>query len=153
MSGSTLLLILKSLFPFAKELILKDKDLSTFLLTNKLASIMLGCLIFLFVIFVYVSEVADGALKEVEKQKFTSGYQAANIIDLKAQLEHLSDDKLMLMDQLKKCGVPPATSLEAPSTHVPTARIKAGKTKDKQVNEGLKSYIDARLRALEQNGK
>jgi hypothetical protein len=142
----------KSLIPLAREIIFKDKDLKAFLLANKVGSILFGCLVFLFLAFLYVAELADNSSREIEKLKFSGGYDSANIIDLKGQIESLKADKGLLMQQLQRCGVPPATLPGLPDNKLPPTQIinKASKTQDKPTSDGLKSYFEERLRALEQ---
>lgn len=151
MSGSTLLLIVKSILPLAREIILKDKNLKAFVFSNKVGSILFGCLVFLFVAFVYVAEIADNNSRELEKLKFTNGYEAAKVIELVAQIDNLKSDKELLIFQLQKCGIPPAVPQGIPDTRLPATQIinKASKTKDKPTSDGLRAYFDERLRALE----
>lgn len=146
MGGSTLLLILKSLLPLAKEIILKDKDLHAFLLDNKLASILSGCLIFLFVLFLYVSEVADKNSKELERLKISSSYEVKVNEELKARIAGLELDKANLLKTLS----------ERQSSPSPGAgnHGSSSKTKGRRNDENLKFYLEQRLKTLEQhNGK
>lgn len=150
MSGTTLLLILKSLFPLAREIILKDKDLRAFLLDNKLASILSGCLIFLFVLFLYISEVADSALKDLDRLKFVYEHQSRTVEELKERNAALEKDKQSLLDALNNREPPQSpTNHHQPSDAKPPRRTRSKLPDD----VSIKFYIEQRLRSLEQDGK
>lgn len=151
MSGTTLLLILKSLFPLAREIILKDKDLRAFLLDNKLASILSGCLIFLFVLFLYISEVADTALKELDRLKFVYEHQVRTVEELKERNAALEMDKQSLLKALNTREPPqsPTNHQHQPPDAKPPRRTRSKLPDD----VSIKFYIEQRLRSLEQDGK
>lgn len=67
MSLSTLVLILRSLWPFVKEIVLRDKGLREFLLTNLTASMLAGCLVFVFLALYYISLIADTAVQRADE--------------------------------------------------------------------------------------
>lgn len=152
MSGTTLLLILKSLFPLAREVILRDKDLRAFLLDNKLASVLFGCLIFLFVLFMYISGVADSALKEIDRLKLTSQHQVSTIDDLRERNTALQRDKESLLETLKNRAPPQSPTAHqhnADSTKSPPRRPPKPKSDDMSI----KFYIEQRIRNLKNDGK
>jgi len=149
-SGTTLLLILKSLFPLAREIILKDKDLRAFLLDNKLASILSGCLIFLFVLFLYISEVADSALKDLDRLKFVYEHQSRTVEELKERNAALEKDKQSLLEALNNREPPQSPT----NHHQPPDAKPPRRTRSKLPDDvSIKFYIEQRLRSLEQDGK
>jgi hypothetical protein len=135
----------------AREIILKDKDLRAFLLDNKLASILSGCLIFLFVLFLYISEVADSALKERDRLKFVYEHQTRTVEELKERIVALEKDKQSLLDSLRNREPPP----QSPTNHHQSSDAKPPRRpRSKSPDDiSIKFYIEQRLRSLEQDGK
>lgn len=147
MSGSTLILILKSLLPFAKEIFLKDKDLKEFLLENKIATALSLCLICVFLLFLYMSEVADKALDEVKQLKQSSAYQEtvnselrSRVTEMKTQISNLETKNTELTNRLLGKSDNPKPTRSDAGRHATTP------AKKKQVEASLKSFIESSLK-------
>lgn len=92
MGSSTVLLVLKSLLPFIREILLKDKLLKELFLTNKLATAMTGCVAVLFVLFLHMSSRVDEGIHTNALLTQKSEFQEQTIKSLEARVATLSED-------------------------------------------------------------
>lgn len=141
MALSTLLLLLKSLFPFLKEILLRDKTLKAFVGDNKTATFLLSILVLVFILFLAVVDILSDKINELEKVKESGVFTTPQLEDANKRIKELED-------QLKLCRPvqPPDASQgnNRPTTHV-ASEGKKGKS--------LKDYASSRLKSLDDNGK
>jgi hypothetical protein len=136
----TILLILKSLFPFLKEIVLKDKGVKELLRSNKAATGLAVCLLVMFVLFYYVKVVAD--LTHARNTKLTT-----EMVELK---KTNGDQKLLISElegRLKK--VRPA--IPAPTTPHPSPpeRPTAAQPPKQKGKPSLRDYAIGKLKAID----
>lgn len=135
----TILLILKSLFPFLKEIVLKDKGVRELLLSNKAATGLAACLLVMFVLFYYVKVVAD--LTHAKNTKLTT-----EIVELK---KTNSDQTLLisvLEGRLKARPATPAPTTPHPS---PPERPTAAQPPKQKGKPSLRDYAIGKLKAID----
>lgn len=133
----TILLVLKSLFPFLREIVLRDKGVRELLLSNKAATGLAAFLLVMFVLFYYVKVVAD--LTHARNTKLMT-----EIVELK---KTDSDQKLLigvLEARLKARPAAPTTPSPSPPER-PTA-IQPPKQKGKP---SLRDYAIGKLNAID----
>lgn len=135
----TILLVLKSLFPFLREIVLKDKGVKELLLSNKAATGLAACLLMMFFLFYYVKVVAD--LTHARNIKLTEDA---------AVLEKTNADQQLLITTLegrlkgRPASSAPSTPDPPPPDH-PTA-MPPPKQKGKQ---SLKDYAIGKLKTID----
>lgn len=164
MPTSTLLLIAKSLWPFLKEIVLKDKGLRDLLVENKVASYLSGCLLFLFLLFLFTTSLAD---KNYDDAKRLAQDKSFNLETIKKNEERIANLEAEIKELRSSPKPPettppvdkPATTDEPAVTAQPTpsrpkkSTPKAARTSDKQkVESNLKSYVESRYQKLGQDG-
>lgn len=133
----TILLVLKSLFPFLREIVLRDKGVKELLLSNKAATGLAACLVVMFVLFYYVKVVAD--LTHARNIKLTE--------DAAVLQKTYDDQKLLIVvleGRLKAKPVAPPTPNPSPPDR-PTA-MQPPKQKGKPT---LKDYAIGKLKAID----
>ena len=159
--SSTLILIVKSLWPFLKEILLKDKGLRDLIAENVVATFLCGCLLFLFMLFVYTANLADKNFDLANGLKRDLEHRDESIASLTARLE-AADSELKKLREGPKAPPTPAVSSspaeqKTPEPHVPkpdrppTSPARPS-SKPKDPSGSLKSYVESRLK-LEQDGK
>jgi cell division protein FtsN len=135
----TILLVLKSLFPFLKEIVLRDKGVRELLLSNKAATGLAACLLVMFVLFYYVKVVAD--LTHVRNTKLTT-----ELVELKKtnsdQLELIG----VLEGRLKARPMKPAPTTPNPS---PPERPTAAQPPKQKGKPSLRDYAIGKLKAID----
>lgn len=147
MGPSTVLLILKSLLPFLKEILLKDRLLRELLLENKVATILAGCVFFLFILVAHVSDIATASAQDNATLKTTNSHLLESNKDLKDRVARLEEELRNLR------GSPP--SLEGPSEHhvpeptEPVEKPQPVKKKKKPPQQSLRSQIELRFKTFE----
>lgn len=132
----TILLVLKSLFPFLREIVLRDKGVKELLLSNKAATGLAACLVVMFVLFYYVKVVAD--LTHARNIKLTE--------DAAVLQKTYDDQKLLIVvleGRLKAKPVAPTPNPSPPDR--PTA-MQPPKQKGKPT---LKDYAIGKLKAID----
>ena len=162
----TWLLILKSLFPFLQELILKDKTFRELFTRNKLATFLLACLVLVFFLFLKVSDIADKAVSDNALAKQQSGYDSTLIADLKQRIVKLDEEKLALTKLLLKGGgkipddiTPPVTEdtpktlvvpqkPDTPNQDAIKPQITAPRPRRPTPDKGFKDYVEDQLKNL-----
>lgn len=142
MGSSTVILILKSLLPFMKEILFKDRLLRELFLENKIATILAGCVLFLFVLVAHVSEVASAAAHENARLAQANEYLTSTNTELRDRISKLEDR----LDAKGPVGEGP-TEHRQPSK--PTVKPQAVKPTKKRKDQSLKSYIERKFKALE----
>lgn len=140
MALSTLLLLLKSLFPFLKEILLRDKTLKAFVGDNKTATFLLSILVLVFILFLAVVDVLSVKNKELEKMKESGAFTTPHLEDANKRIKELED-------QLKLCR--PVQPDVSQGNHHPTTNVASEGKKGKS----LKDYASSRLKSLDDNGK
>lgn len=133
----TILLVLKSLFPFLKEIVLRDKGVKELLLSNKAATGLAVCLLVMFILFYYVKVVAD--LTHARNTKLTTEMVEIN--------KTVSDQQLLitvLQDRLKARPSIPTT----PSPPTPDHPTAAPPPKQKG-KPSLRDYAIRKLNAID----
>jgi hypothetical protein len=134
----TILLVLKSLFPFLREIVLRDKGVKELLLSNKAATGLAACLVVMFILFYYVKVVAD--LTHARNVKLT---------EEAVVLQKTNDDQKLLIDVLQSRlkARPPAKPTPAPPPQPdrPTANLPP-KQKGKP---SLRDYAIGKLKAID----
>jgi len=144
--SSTVLLVLKSLLPFLKEILLKDRLLRELLLENKVATILAGCVFFLFILVAHVSEIATESARANDGLKLTNSHLLESNQDLKDRVAKLEEELREL-----RLGPP---SPEGPSEHhlpqppEPVVQPKTAPKKKKQP-QSLRSQIELRFKTFE----
>lgn len=134
----TILLVLKSLFPFLREIVLRDKGVKELLLSNKAATGLAACLVVMFVLFYYVKVVAD----------LTHG-RNIKLTEDAVVLQKTNDDQKLLIGvlegRLKARPANPTTPTPFPQPDRPTANVPP-KQKGKP---SLKDYAIGKLKAID----
>lgn len=130
----TILLVLKSLFPFLKEIVLRDKGVKELLLSNKAATGLAACLLVMFILFYYVKVVAD--LTHARNTKLTTEM---------VEIKKANDDQKLLITVLEGRLKARPTVPTTPSPPPPD-RPTAGQPPKKQ---SLKDYAIGRLKATD----
>lgn len=130
----TILLVLKSLFPFLKEIVLRDKGVKELLLSNKAATGLAACLLVMFILFYYVKVVAD--LTHARNTKLTTEM---------VEIKKANDDQKLLISVLEGRLKARPTVPTTPSPPPPD-RPTAGQPPKKQ---SLKEYAIGRLKATD----
>lgn len=151
MGSSTILLILRSLLPFLKEVVFKDKVLKDILLENKLATALTGCVLFMFLLLMYSTDVADNAVGEASSLKQTNGFLTTQVTDLQQRVKDLEDERR------GKYGGKSAMVEGPDSHHLPTpapdplgpVKNPAVKVRKVKADPSLKAYVESRLKSLE----
>ncbi|MNP96506.1 hypothetical protein D3C85_90910 [compost metagenome] len=141
MALSTLLLLLKSLFPFLKEILLRDKTLKAFVGDNKTATFLLSILVLVFILFLAVVDVLSDKNKELEKMKESGVFTTPHLEDANKRIKELED-------QLKLCR-PVQPDRAGQGNHHPSTNAPSEGKKGKS----LKDYASSRLKSLDDNGK
>lgn len=145
MGSSTVILILKSLLPLLKEFILKDKLLRETLLENKIATMLAGCVLFLFILVMHVSGlVTDAALTNGEL-KHENAYLKLGNDDLKARVGKMEEE-------LRDLRRPPVTQPEPPPEETPpepNPQPVKTKSKPKPKQQSLRETIQLRFKSFE----
>lgn len=140
---TTVLLVLKSLFPFMREVVLRDKGAKEFLLSNKTATGLAACLLVMFVLFYYVKVVAD----------LTHERHVALLGRFTEQEQLVKDQNLLietLQDRLKNRPEPAPTPKQPDPTTPPIERPQAyTPPKSKHPKQSLKDYAIGRLKAID----
>lgn len=162
MSTSTLVLILKSLYPFLREILLKDKGLQDLLLGNKLATILSACLLFVFIVCLYMNEVANNAFAQVKSLTQANASLIETNAEKSTRITDLEDKNWQL--QWGKGSKPPAAAPPADGTVVATPQDAvlttpppaASGAKDrrpaKRPQRSLKSFASDQMKQLENGG-
>ena len=168
MALSTLLLLLKSLFPFLEEMLLRDKTLKAFVYDNKTATFLSTILVIVFIIFLYVVSELGAATAEIQKMKDSGSYTTPSLEDANKRIKELEDQL-----KEKKPPVPEPTPATAEATSAtppppvipmaatpatpaehhsqPTPAASKGK-KGKTLGENLRDFATSRLKSLDDNG-
>lgn len=104
----TAFLVLKSLFPFIREIVLKDKTLRSILFGNLLATFLIGALIFMFCLLMYISSVASTALESIRGFERETETLTERLEEKDEQVMELSKENGELHARLKtwSTGVP-----------------------------------------------
>jgi hypothetical protein len=135
----TILLVLKSLFPFLREIVLRDKGVKELLLSNKAATGLAACLVVMFILFYYVKVVAD--LTHARNIKLT---EAAVV------LQKTNDDQKLLISvlegRLKARPTAPSTPTPSPP---PPDRPTANVPPKQKGKPSLKDYAIGKLKAID----
>lgn len=140
----TLLLVLKSLFPFLREIIFKDKGVREFLLGNKPATGLAACLLVMFLLFYYAKLVAE----------FTHVRNTALTAE-NATLVKSNADQLVLIGVLedrlsKKATFKVAVPVQQP-TPTPTTPPKpdAVTHKPREPKPSMRTYVIGRFKSID----
>lgn len=162
MSSTTLMLIVKSLLPFLKEILLKDKGLRDLLAENLVATFLSGCLVFLFLLFMYTANLADKNYDEVRSLKQTLAHRDETIADLRKQLDPPAGngtpppptvDEPTEKPADAQVTAPPTSTESRPQQSQPPPTNQPVKTEKKpRATQSLKSYAESRLKKFEQDG-
>ena len=142
MGSSTVFLILKSLLPFLKEILLKDRLLRELLAENKIASILAGCVLFLFLLVAHATSTADNANRENDRLKMSNEHLLESNKDLKARVEKLEAEVQKMRDR------PPEPN-EGPSEHHIPTNTPTPKPKKKVKIQSLRTQIELRFKTFE----
>jgi len=136
----TILLVLKSLIPFLREIVLRDKGVKELLLSNKAASGLAVCLLVMFILFYYVKVVAD--LTHVRNTKLTEDAVV---------LQKTNSDQLLLISTLEgRLKVRPvSTAPTTPHPSPPDRPTAAQPPKQKGTKQSLKNYAIGKLKATD----
>lgn len=132
----TILLILKSLFPFLREVVFRDKGLRELLLSNKAATGLACCLLVMFFLFYYVKVVAE----------LTHARNLVLITEATALRKEI-DDKQLLIDKLST----PLKNRPVPTTTHPAPKDPPATTvsKPKPKKPSLRDYAMGRLKSID----
>lgn len=115
----TILLILKSIFPFLREWFLKEKALQEIVAQNKLACFLLCCILVMFVVFIRVSDSANKVFDDLNTANQQLGFNTTIIADLRERGVTLEGEKKQLMDHALGKGPTPKDVTPPPSEAVP----------------------------------
>lgn len=140
MGSSTVLLILKSLLPFLKEILLKDRLLRELLTENKLASILAGCVLFLFLLVVHATDTASATDRENDKLKMANEHLLGTNKELKERVDRLEDE-------MRKMRERPPEPTQGPSEHYQP--IPPPRPKKKVKVQSLRTQIELRFKTYE----
>lgn len=142
MGSSTVFLILKSLLPFLKEILLKDRLLRELLAENKIASILAGCVLFLFLLVAHATSTADNANRENDRLKMSNEHLLESNKELKVRVEKLEAEVQKLRDR-------PPEDAEGPSEHHIPTNTPTHKPKKKVKVQSLRTQIELRFKTFE----
>lgn len=142
MGSSTVFLILKSLLPFLKEILLKDRLLRELLAENKIASILAGCVLFLFLLVAHATSTADNANRENDRLKMSNEHLVLSNKELKERVDKLEEEVRELRDR-----PPPPT--QGPSEHHQSTPTPNPKPKRKVKVQSLRTQIELRFKTYE----
>lgn len=140
----TILLVLKSLFPFLREVVFRDKGVKEFLLSNKTATGLAACLLMMFFLFYYVKVVAEIThAKNVELQ--------GQVTELQGTVE---EQRLWIgtLEQRLKDKKPRVQSGPSPTPVPPPLERQPATTPPKSKHppkQSLKDYAIGRLKAID----
>lgn len=151
MGSSTLFLILKSLFPFIREIILKDKVVKDIFLENKLATMLFGCVTFLFLLFLYVNGAADSAQNDLRDKTQENQQLAQQVTELKSKVDGLEEERTN-RGQQHPHPIPPGPAPADPAEHhLPDRNVStpAPRGKQKRTEGSLKFYIESRFKTFD----
>jgi len=166
--SSTLMLIVKSLWPFLKEILLKDKGFRDLIAENVVATFLSGCLLALFALFVYTANLADKNFDEVNRLTQDAGHTAKIVEDQKHTIEVQAEELKKFRERYPTpLAVEPQPVVKPtapePTSHTPEpipvkpdrppTRPTRPSIKPKDPQGSLKSYVEQRLNKLEQDGK
>ena len=147
MGSSTVILILKSLLPLLKEFVLKDKLLRELLLENKIATILSGCVLFLFILFMHVSSIATESAHANAELKQENAYLKKDNEDLKVRVERLEQE----LRDLRRMPTGPTEHYaeETPVEPTPQPARPVTKPKPKPKAQSLRSKIENRFKSFQ----
>lgn len=134
----TILLILKSLFPFLREVVFRDKGLRELLLSNKAATGLACCLLVMFLLFYYVKVVAE--LTHNRNLMLT-----AEVTALKKEI----DDKKLLIDELSVPLKNRPLNTRPTANHTPRDPPPVVTPKPKPKKSSLRDYAMGRLKTID----
>lgn len=144
----TLILILKSVLPFLKEMLLKDKTLKAILFGNLLATALVVSLIFVFIMILYVSNAASRHIETIAILKAENERITARLIIRNDENLGLSKQVGELEEKLKQfTPVLPESPVQPLIIHPP--RTPAPKPKVTPKPKPTKSQTQTRLDELE----
>lgn len=136
----TILLILKSIFPFLREWFLKEKALQEIVAQNKLACFLLCCILVMFAVFIRVSDSADKVFDDLNTTNQQLGFNSTLIDDLRNRVVTLEGEKKQLMDHALGKGPAPKDIPEPPSEAVPqTLQLQPDPAKSPKKDPPVKS--------------
>lgn len=162
----TILLILKSIFPFLREWFLKEKALQEIVAQNKLACFLLCCILVMFVVFIRVSDSANKVFDDLNTANQQLGFNTTIIADLRGRVVTLEGEKKQLMDHALGKGPAPTDVTPPPSEAVPqtlqlqpdpqkTPKKEAPKSKPPATRarrdteeKSLREYVEEQLKTL-----
>ena len=149
MGSSTVILILKSLLPLLKEFVLKDKLLRELLLENKIATILSGCVLFLFILFMHVSEIATNSAHANAELKQENAYLSKGNDELRVRVERLEEELRNLRNPPAKEGPTEHHAEEASADPPPQPAKPVVKRKPKPKAPSLRSKIENRFKSFQ----
>lgn len=143
----TILLVLKSLFPFLREVVFRDKGVKEFLLSNKTATGLAACLLVMFLLFYYVKVVAEMThAKNVELQGQVTELQGT-IDEQKLWIGTLEG---RLKDKKPRTQPTPPPTPAPPTPTIPERQPATAPPKSKHPpKQSLKDYAIGRLKAID----
>lgn len=134
MSTGTLVLIIKTLLPFLKDILFKDKGLAEFVLSNKTISALAFCLLFVFGLVYYMSYIAEGAITRIRYLEKTNSALMSQI----KTLETPPDKEVEV-----KCPICVSSSPTTANTAIPPPKPPSSK------KISVKQYAVSKLKELD----
>lgn len=162
----TILLILKSIFPFLREWFLKEKALQEIVAQNKLACFLLCCILVMFVVFIRVSDSANKVFDDLNTTNQQLGFNTTVIADLRERVVTLEGEKKQLMEHALGKGpapkdvtpppseaVPQTLQLQSdpeknPKKELPKGKPPATRTRRDTEEKSLREYVEEQLKTL-----
>lgn len=131
MSATTIILLLKTLLPFLKELLLREKCFREFISANQTAVMMAFCLLFVLGIVQYLANYATQADIELEKARMANEQLNSRIAEFTKNLP-------------SSAGAPPSPASGGNGTA--PSKSDLGLTAKPSAN--LKRYTQSRLKEI-----
>jgi type IV secretory pathway VirB10-like protein len=154
---STLLLLLKSVWPFLEEVLLKDKTFKAFVSDNKTATFLSTILLIVFIIYLYTVGMLSEKTEEIQKMKDTGIYTSPSLEDANKRIKELEDQLKEKKPPIPEptpttADVPPPTTPTPTEHHTQPNPVASKGKKGKSLGDNLRDFTLSRLKSLDDNG-